>query len=107
MPVDDSMEAESLRGALRNVLCNSSNYPKPVDIHILGRDMGPLIDKTTDAVLAWQRSRVPEAVAESWHYVNDWRNDDSELRIPDNDFGTDLAHHIDRLLDATRGAIRD
>jgi hypothetical protein len=42
--------------------------------------------------------------SESWHYVNDWRNDDSEFRIPDNDFGRDLAFHIDRLLDATKGA---
>lgn len=54
-----------------------------------------------DAILAagWRRPRSMSA--DAWHYVNDWRNDDSECRIPDNDFGTDLAHAIDQLLDAT------
>lgn len=54
-----------------------------------------------DAILAagWRRPRT--VAAEAWRYVNDWRNDDSECRIPDDDFGTGLAHAIDQLLDAT------
>lgn len=40
-------------------------------------------------------------VPEAWHQVNDWRNDDHEFPIPSTDFGHDLAHFIDVLLDAT------
>ena len=45
---------DRLRGALANVLCNASNYPRRAQPYLLGQDMGPLIAKTMDAVLAAQ-----------------------------------------------------
>lgn len=49
---DTSREAlvESLRGPLANVLCNASNFPRRAQPHILGADMGPLMDATVEAV---------------------------------------------------------
>ena len=44
------MSEDVLRGALANVLCNTSNYPEPAITRLLGRDMQPLIDKVVDAV---------------------------------------------------------
>lgn len=43
-------ERKRLRGAIGNVLSVASNFPDAVQIRLLGQDMGPLIDKVTDAV---------------------------------------------------------
>lgn len=40
-----------VQGAVGGVLVDASNYPPAVQPRILGQDMGPLIAKTTDAVL--------------------------------------------------------
>lgn len=68
---DTSREAliESLRGPLANVLCNASNFPRRAQPHILGADMGPLIDKTAEAVVdavvaAIKRAEAAEAEVE-------------------------------------------
>jgi hypothetical protein len=51
-------EDHLLRGALVNVLSNASNYPEKVQPRLLGQDMGPLIEKVADAIVAagyvWQ-----------------------------------------------------
>jgi hypothetical protein len=44
-------ERKVLRGALLNVLCNASNFPTPVQRHLLGQPMGPLVEKVADAIL--------------------------------------------------------
>lgn len=49
---DQNPDRKKLRGALSNVLCNVENYPRPASVHLLGRDMTKLLDKTTDAILA-------------------------------------------------------
>lgn len=68
---DTSREAliESLRGPLANVLCNASNFPRRAQPHLLGADMGPLIDKTAEAVVdavvaAIERAEAAEAEVE-------------------------------------------
>jgi len=45
-------EREALRGVVGGVLTNATNYPKQVGFHVLGRDMGPLIIRAVDAVIA-------------------------------------------------------
>jgi hypothetical protein len=45
-------ERKRIRGALTNVLCNAMNFPKQATPHLLGRDMTPVIEKATDAVMA-------------------------------------------------------
>jgi len=64
-PTED--ERKQLRGALANVLCNASNYPKGVGTRVLGMDMSGLIDKATDAVLArrFPVSRTDTGVSDS------------------------------------------
>jgi len=47
-------DLDRLRGALMNVLCNVSNFPARAQPYLLGQDMGPLIAKTVEAVLAAQ-----------------------------------------------------
>lgn len=44
------IDRDALRRALVPVLCNASNYPGPVQVHILGRDMGPLVARAVSAV---------------------------------------------------------
>lgn len=53
-----SAEREELRGTLSNTICNASNYPGEAPVHLLGRDMSTVLDKTTDALLAagWEKS---------------------------------------------------
>lgn len=60
------MNDRELRGALANVLCNASNFPDKAQSRILGQDLGPLIDKTTDAILEseWLSGVIREAKAE-------------------------------------------
>ncbi|MFC5930897.1 hypothetical protein D6T64_11950 [Cryobacterium melibiosiphilum] len=42
---------DELRGVVGNVLVNASNFPAKAAPHLLGRDMGPLIDKTADELI--------------------------------------------------------
>lgn len=60
------MNDRELRGALANVLCNASNFPDKAQSRILGQDLGPLIDKTTDVILEseWLSGVIREAKAE-------------------------------------------
>ena len=44
-------ERERVRIAVGAVLANASNFPEKVAPRILGQNMGPLIEKVTDAVL--------------------------------------------------------
>lgn len=53
-------EREALRGAVGGVLCNAKNFPEKAAVRILGQDMGPLIDRTADAILAAGYRRKPE-----------------------------------------------
>lgn len=46
-----SNDREALRDAVWEVLVNASNYPAEVSFRLLGLDLGPLIDKVTDAIL--------------------------------------------------------
>lgn len=47
-----AVDRETVDRAVGEVLFNASNYPEQVQVHILGRDIGPLRTKVTDAVLA-------------------------------------------------------
>lgn len=49
-----------LRGIVGHVLRNASNYPEKVSVRVLGQDMGPLIDRTTDAIVAAGFRYAPE-----------------------------------------------
>lgn len=65
-------EREALRGVLVNVLCNASNFPERVASRILGQDMGPLIERTVDAILAagFRRELEPrDERIEAWDAV--------------------------------------
>jgi hypothetical protein len=55
----------TLRGALSNALCNASNFPRRVQPYLLGQDMGPLLDATTDAILHWLAEHDRETRAEA------------------------------------------
>ena len=57
---------DELRGVIGNVLVNANNYPEKAAPHLLGRDMGPLLDKTTDALIlaGYVKHRVLTTVAE-------------------------------------------
>lgn len=39
---------------------------------------------------------------EAIDFVESWRNDDEELRIPSNEFGGKLAEAVDRVLELAR-----
>lgn len=99
---DTSREAliESLRGPLANVLCNASNFPRRAQPHILGADMGPLIDKTAEAVVdavvaAIDRAEAAEAEVE-------------RLRIQwDRSGKNDLIEQRDTYRDRWRQLMRD
>ncbi|TFD27469.1 hypothetical protein [Cryobacterium cryoconiti] len=54
-----STEQEALRGVIGGVLRNASNYPPKVSARILGQDMGPLIDRTVDALISAGCRRQP------------------------------------------------
>jgi len=69
-------EREAFRAAVGGVLVNAANYPDSVGVRVLGRDMGALIDKVTDAVLAVRRPEPvtpePDVLVEgSWFAVAD------------------------------------
>jgi len=57
-------EREALRAAIGGVLVNATNYPDRVAPRILGEDMGPLIDRTVDALLAAGFGDVTTVAAE-------------------------------------------
>lgn len=59
-PVAGETERKALRGVVGGVLCNASNFPEKVAIRILGQDMGPLIERTSDAILTAGFRREPE-----------------------------------------------
>ena len=42
---------DELRGIVGKVLVNATSYPTVISTHVLGRDMGPLIDRTVDALM--------------------------------------------------------
>jgi len=44
-----------------------------------------------------------QIIRESREFVTAWRDNDEELRIPSNEFGTELAYRIDVLLQVTEG----
>ncbi|TFD41735.1 hypothetical protein E3T37_03525 [Cryobacterium sp. TMT2-10] len=64
-PVTGAPERAALRGVVGGVQCNASNYPDRVAPRTLGQDMGPLIDRTTDAILADGYRREP--LARAWY----------------------------------------
>jgi len=45
------IDQEAIYSAIGSVLSNASNFPDKVIPHILGRDLGPLIAKTTNTVI--------------------------------------------------------
>lgn len=57
-----------LASTLSNVLCNASNFPPRVAVRILGQDMRPLIEHTTDAVLTsnWLAAHDREVAKRAW-----------------------------------------
>jgi hypothetical protein len=60
-------DREAVRSAVGSVLVNASNYPAKVSFRMLGLDLGPLIDKTTDAILTKFLPGHDERVkAEAW-----------------------------------------
>lgn len=72
---DTSREAliERVRGPLANVLYNASNSPDRAQVHILGADMRPLMDKAAAAVvdavvmpLVEERDRLRTAIGDAW-----------------------------------------
>ncbi len=52
LPQHVTPSVEEVRAAVAVVLCNAANFPANVQALLLGQDMGSLIDKTAEAVLA-------------------------------------------------------
>lgn len=50
--ITDNDTRRAVHNAVGGVLCNASNYPHTIQPRVLGQDMGPLIAKTVDAVMA-------------------------------------------------------
>lgn len=48
--MDDARQL--VRNAVADVLTNVMNFPEGVESLLLGRDMGPLIDRVTDSVMS-------------------------------------------------------
>jgi len=64
---NNNTDREAVRSAVGTVLVNASNYPAKVSFRMLGLDLGPLIDKTTDAILTKFLPGHDERVkAEAW-----------------------------------------
>ena len=67
MSSSNDTDRDRLKGKLSNVLCNAMNYPEAVQTRILGQDLGPLLDKATDAILTEFLPGHDERVkAEGW-----------------------------------------
>jgi len=65
-PYTPSTEEDALRSKLGAVLVNAANYPRAVQPHILGRDLGPLISKAVSAVVDdWLAAHDAEVRAEA------------------------------------------
>lgn len=75
----EAADREAVLRALRPVLCNASNYPRQVQPHILGRDMGPLLAQATDAVLAARGDAAPTVSVDlaALH-----RSEETTIRVP-------------------------
>lgn len=48
--MDDARQL--VRNAVADVLTSATNFPEGVESLLLGRDMGPLIDRVTDSVMS-------------------------------------------------------
>lgn len=45
------LDAKKMRGAVGSVIANTGNYPAPVQLHLLGRDLSEVIDKAVEAAM--------------------------------------------------------
>src|SRR5690554_5818900 len=81
-----TIDRDALRGPLANVLSNASNYPPKVAHHILGQNMGPLLERTADAVIA-HLSAVPVEGEVEWEYAAWYVNHDGSERLTRGDIG--------------------
>lgn len=51
---------ELTRIAVGRVITNANNWPRPISVHVLGRDLSEQIDKLVDALLPVIREREAE-----------------------------------------------
>lgn len=58
------VELKALRSVVGGVLCNAMNFPEKVIPHLLGQNMGPLIDRTAEKILAAGYRKVEVTDAE-------------------------------------------
>lgn len=45
------LDAKKMRGAVGSVIANAGNYPEPVQLHLLGRDLSEVIDKAVEVAM--------------------------------------------------------
>lgn len=45
------LDAKKMRGAVGSVIADVGNYPAPVQLNLLGRDLSEVIDKAVEAAM--------------------------------------------------------
>lgn len=67
MTDESNTDREALRNAVGIVLTNAANFPEKVQARMLGQDMGPLIERVTDAVSdVWRNRQVSAQTREEF-----------------------------------------